>query len=72
MKGTAPIFYKIEITAALVTSVAGGIYPQTTTTVDAHIPGTPRPNRRWSEGVKPLDNRQDILACYEAFKQFVN
>ncbi|KAH9180561.1 hypothetical protein EDB89DRAFT_2110649 [Lactarius sanguifluus] len=71
-KGTAPIFYKIKVTAALVTSIGGGAYPQEATTVYAHIPNIPRPNRRWNEGMKPLDNRQVILSCYEAFKQFVN
>ncbi len=67
IKGTAPIFYKIPVTAALV-----AIYPQAATTVYAHVPNIPRPNRRWNEGMKPLDNRQVILSCYEAFKQFVN
>ncbi|KAF8343594.1 hypothetical protein F5887DRAFT_1283444 [Amanita rubescens] len=72
MKGTAPIFYKILVTAALVASVASGVHPRAVTTVYAHVPNVPRPNRRWSEGMKPLDNRQVILSCYEAFKQFVN
>lgn len=72
MKGTAPIFYKILVTAALAGSVASGVYPQVATTVYAHVPNVPRPNRRWSEGMKPLDNRQVILSCYEAFRQFVN
>ncbi|KAI0293288.1 hypothetical protein B0F90DRAFT_1763729 [Multifurca ochricompacta] len=72
MKGTAPIFYKILVTAALAGSVASGVYPQVATTVYAHVPNVPRPNCRWSEGMKPLDNRQVILSCYEAFRQFVN
>jgi len=72
MKGTAPTFYKIFITTELVASVAGGVYPATPTIVYAHIPTIPRPNRRWSEGMKPLDNRGTILSCYEAFKRFVN
>jgi len=72
MKGTAPIFYKIKVTEALVTSVGGGVYPQAATTVYAHVPDIPRPSCCWSEGMKPLDNRQIILSCYEAFKQFVN
>jgi hypothetical protein len=72
MKGTTPIFYKIKVTAALVTSVGGGVYPQVASTVYAHVPNIPRPNRRWSEGMKPLDNRQIILSCCEAFKQFVD
>ncbi|KAI6139803.1 hypothetical protein BKA82DRAFT_15700 [Pisolithus tinctorius] len=72
MKGTAPIFYKILVTAALAGSVASGVYPQVATTVYAHVPNVPRPNRRWREGMQPLDNRQVILSCYEAFRQFVN
>ena len=72
MKGTAPIFYKVNVTEELVTSIGGGAFPETTTKVYAHIPALPRPARRWSEGMKPLDNRQIILSCYEAFKIFVN
>ena len=72
MKGTAPTFYKIHVTTNLVTSVGGGVYPDAPTVVYAHIPSVPRPNRRWSEGMKPLDNRRIILSCYEAFKKFVN
>lgn len=72
MKGTAPIFYKIKVTAALVASVEGGVYPKAATTVYAHVPNIPRPNRRWIEGMRLLDNRRVILSCYEAFKQFVN
>jgi hypothetical protein len=72
MKGTAPTFYKINVTTELITSVGGGVYPDIPTVVYAHIPSIPRPNRRWSEGMKPLDNRRIILSCYEAFKKFVN
>ena len=72
MKGTAPIFYKILVTAALTGSVASRVYPQVATTVYAHVPNVLRLNHRWSKGMKPLDNRQVILSCYEAFRQFVN
>ncbi|KAG0694822.1 hypothetical protein DFH29DRAFT_300646 [Suillus ampliporus] len=72
MKGTAPTFYKVEVTAALVTTVAGGVYPEAQTTVYAHIPNIPRPNRRWREGMRPLDNRAVIMSCYEAFERFVD
>ncbi|KIJ47466.1 hypothetical protein M422DRAFT_28800 [Sphaerobolus stellatus SS14] len=72
MKGTAPTFYKIPVTTALVDAVGMGMYPQQETVVYAHIPNVPRPARRWSEGMKPLDNRRIILSCYEAFKQFVS
>ena len=36
------------------------------------LPEIPRPTNRLTEGMNPLDNRRSILACYEAFKQFVN
>jgi len=72
MMGTAPTFYKIPVTTELVDAIAGGVYPTTPTIVYAHLPAIPRPNRRWSEGMKPLDNRRIILSCFEAFKQFVN
>lgn len=70
MKGTMPIFYKIPVTADLVRAVQLGEYPAQETIVYAHIPVVPRPARRYSEGMKPLDNRRVVLACYEAFKQF--
>jgi hypothetical protein len=72
MRGTNPIFYKIKVTNALVASIKYGTYPQETTAVHAHKPEIPRPNRRWIEGMQPLDNRLAILRCYEAFKQFIN
>jgi len=69
--GTTPTFYKIPVTADLARHVAYGTYPPETTTVSAHVPELPRPQRRSSEGMKPLDNRQAILRCYEAFKGVV-
>ena len=71
VKGTAPIFYKIMVTTALVASVASGVYPQEATSVYAHIPEILRPNYCWGEGIGPLDNKQVILFCFEVFKQFV-
>ncbi|KIM70501.1 hypothetical protein SCLCIDRAFT_1206637 [Scleroderma citrinum Foug A] len=72
LKGTSPIFYKIPVTTQLVQSVVLGVYPAAPTVVHAHLPAVARPGRRLSEGMKPLDNRASILACYEAFKRFVN
>ncbi|KZT20273.1 hypothetical protein NEOLEDRAFT_1165115 [Neolentinus lepideus HHB14362 ss-1] len=69
--GTTPTFYKIPITAALVRNIRHGTYPPEPTIVSAHVPVLPRPNRRYSEGMKPLDSRQAILRCYEAFKDIV-
>ncbi|KAI6120484.1 hypothetical protein EDD17DRAFT_1559939, partial [Pisolithus thermaeus] len=31
-----------------------------------------KPHSRLSEGMQPLDNRRVVIACFEAFKQFVN
>ncbi|KZP02904.1 hypothetical protein FIBSPDRAFT_808267 [Athelia psychrophila] len=70
--GSSPTFYKIPVTTELAQAVALGEYPATPTIVYAHLPDVPRPARRLSEGMKPLDSRRQIIACYEAFKQFVN
>ena len=71
MKGTMPIFYKIPVSTELVHAVQYGEYPAHETVVYAHVPPVSRPTRRYSEGMKPLDNRRIILSCYEAFKQFL-
>jgi hypothetical protein len=71
MTGTSPTFFKIPVTAELIQAVELGRYPATPTVVAMHIPDIPRPARRLSEGMRPLDNRRNILACFEAFKQFV-
>jgi hypothetical protein len=71
MQGTMPTFYKIPVTADLVRAVQLGEYPAQETTVYAHLPVVPRPARRYNEGMKPLDNRRVVMACYEAFKQFL-
>ena len=72
MLGSSPAFYKIPVTKELAHAVALGQFPATPNVVYAHLPAVPRPARRLSEGMKPLDNRRHILACYEAFRQFVN
>lgn len=69
--GTTPTLYKIPVTADLVRSVRHGTYPAEPTVVTMHVPAVPRPARRYSEGMKPLDNRRAILSCYEAFKRIV-
>jgi hypothetical protein len=71
LTGSSPIFYKIPVTTELSMSVVTGTYPATPTIVHAHIPALARPARRLIEGMKPLDNRANILACFEAFKRFV-
>ena len=71
MAGTYPTFYKIPVTSQLVYNVRNGLYPDQPTIVTFHRPEVPRPNRRRSEGMKPLDSRAIILRCYEAFKTIV-
>jgi hypothetical protein len=71
MIGTSPVFYKIPVTQELSNAVVSGIYPPNPTIVYFHLPPLPRPLRRMSEGMKPLDNRRSVLQCYEAFKRFV-
>ena len=71
MVGTAPSFFKIPVTQELVECVEQGQHPLAPTIVTGHVPDIPRPNRRFSEGMKPLDNRRAFLQCYEAFKKFV-
>jgi hypothetical protein len=71
MSGTTPTFYKIPITTDLVQHVAGGTYPPDPIHVTFCLPPVPRPARRDSEGVIPLDNRRPFLSCYEAFKTVI-
>jgi len=72
MIGTSPTFFKIPVTRDLMQAVQRGQYPSSPTVVFMHRPVLPRPLRRLSEGMRPLDNRRAIIACFEAFKQFVN
>jgi len=72
MKGTIPTFFKIPVTTQLVTAIRDGQYRTTSTHVGFHIPEMPRPSQCWTEGMKPLDNREHLLKCYEAFKDIVD
>ena len=71
MVGTSPAFFKIPITQNLSDHIAHGTYPPAETRVTYCYPPVPRPARRHSEGMKPLDNRREMLKCYEAFKAIV-
>ncbi|KIM71985.1 hypothetical protein PILCRDRAFT_830035 [Piloderma croceum F 1598] len=72
MTGTSPTFLKILVTLELIKAIQRGEYPATLTIVAMHHPNVPRPVRRHSEGMCPVDNRHCILSCFEAFRQFVN
>jgi hypothetical protein len=69
--GTAPAFFKINITSALVEAAETGIYPSQTTIVHRLVPPVPRLETLEERGMVPLDNRAVILGCFEAFKQFI-
>ena len=68
MVGTNPIFYKIPITAQLSTAVQTGRYPEKQTKVLWYTPDLPKEK---DLGMRPLENRIEILACLEAFKRFL-
>jgi hypothetical protein len=68
MTGTFPKFYKIKVTKDLDHCVQYGQFPAVQTIVYRH---TPRVPRRRSDGMRPLDNRELILRCYEAFRRVV-
>ncbi len=69
--GTMPTFYKIPVTTNLVHNVWSGTYPSEPTIISVHVPDLPSPHHHFDEGMKPLDNRQAVLCCYEAFKGIV-
>ena len=71
MVGTSPAFFKIPVTQTLSTHIRHGTYPPEETRVTYCYPPVPRPAHRRAEGMKPLDNRREILKCYEAFKVIV-
>jgi hypothetical protein len=70
MTRAMPTFYKIPVTSNLARAVNSGLFPDEETIVYAHYPQLPRHYFRFAEGMKALDNRQILLSCYEAFKQF--
>jgi hypothetical protein len=71
MSGTLPTFFKIPVTQQLVTAIGRGEPPAHMTAVAFHPPSLARPKLCLDEGMKPLDNRQQIMSCYEAFKAII-
>ena len=70
-RGTAPMFYKIPVTADLFECLTTAQFPSQKTTVQRLIPPVPDMSRLLEDGMLPLENRRIILQCFEAFKQFV-
>ncbi|KAF8901339.1 hypothetical protein CPB84DRAFT_1777593 [Gymnopilus junonius] len=72
MLGTTPTFFKIPVDRELIDAVQDGQHPITPTIVSMFRPSFFTHLARPTEGMKSLDNREVILACLEAFKQFVS
>jgi hypothetical protein len=70
--GTAPTFYKVDLTKPVVDAIEVGESPTQTTIVHKLIPPVDNPSKLLEEGMLPLNNRATILSCFKAFKQFVN
>src|SRR6267154_2221925 len=68
MIGTCPIFYKIPVTAELCDAVRSGRYPAIKTLVPRYIPVFSGPQ---TVAMRSPQNRVEILACLQAFKQFL-
>jgi len=68
MNLTRPTFYKIPVTTNLVNNVQLGTFPSEPTIVSFHVPVLPSPK---AGTMKPLDNRQAHLRCFEAFKHII-
>jgi hypothetical protein len=68
MNGTIPTFYKIPVTTNLVYNLLQGTYPSEPTIVSVHRYELPSPQ---SYNMKPLDNRQRVICCFEAFKPII-
>ena len=71
MISTLPTIFRIPVTQALSTYVCYSAYPPQETHMTYCYPPTPYPAHCCSEGMKPLDNRHEILRCYEVFKVIV-
>jgi hypothetical protein len=71
MVGTAPIFYRITVTAALIDALATSTHPVESTIVLKCIPSVPNPVNYSIQGMRPLENRRVILQCFEAFKAVI-
>ena len=68
MVGSAPIFYRIIVTAALIDALVTSTYPVEPTIVLKCIPPVPNPARYDIEGMQSLENRGIVTRFLEAFK----
>ena len=69
MVGSAPVFYRIPVTTALLQAVSAAQYPEEETIVLRYIPPVPdQVAYITAVGMRPLVNRRIVLQCFEAFK----
>jgi hypothetical protein len=68
MKRTAPIFYRVHVTTALVDALATSAYPQEETLVLRFIPPVPNQQLYSAEGMHPLANRRSVFQCLECLE----
>ncbi|KDR73309.1 hypothetical protein GALMADRAFT_100965 [Galerina marginata CBS 339.88] len=68
MMGSAPIFYRIPVTVALLNALVTATYPAEETIVLKYYPPVPNPDTYARLGMRPLGNRRVVLQCLEAFK----
>ncbi len=68
MIGTAPIFYHMIITAALINALVMSTYPAELTILLKCVPPVPNSAKYAFQGIRPLENCHIVFQCLEAFK----
>ncbi|KAJ7662176.1 hypothetical protein DFH06DRAFT_1325485 [Mycena polygramma] len=71
MNGSAPTFYQIPVSEALVEAVRRGHYPPAATVVRKFVPPVNNPKDHFEDGMGSLANRIIIFQCLGAFKASV-
>ncbi|KAF8342276.1 uncharacterized protein EI90DRAFT_1325241 [Cantharellus anzutake] len=72
MIGSAPTFFKIPVSEALVKAIVTGQYPAFATTVQRLVPPVPDRLNYMIQGMKPLENRRVVFQCFQAFKALLH
>ncbi|RDB16335.1 hypothetical protein Hypma_003072 [Hypsizygus marmoreus] len=68
MRGSAPVLYRIEVSAGMVECVQTGRVPERVSSVMRMKVPLPQDKE---EGIMPLENRKIAFGCLEAFKAFL-
>ena len=70
MTGTAPAFYRISVTPALLQAIEDGYHPSEETVALRFVPRVPI-QENYLHGMLSLDNRRIILQSLEAFNALI-